>query len=137
MNIRLLSLSDFGPVYTMWKWAQLWVYEPGKEQHRFNMLLEHNPDICFCGEMSDGTIIATALGTFDGVHGMVYRVAVHPDYQRKGYARKLLSKVEQVLADKGASSVLIRVHERNTEAQFFYKQVWYEGDGTFLLKKEI
>ena len=55
--------------------------------------------------VSDGTVAGSIIGAFDGWRGNVYRLAVHPDYQRRGIARGLVSEVEEWLRGQGAKRV--------------------------------
>src|SRR5262249_32138386 len=47
---------------------------------------------------AEGRVIGSIIGTFDGWRGNIYRLAVHPEYRRRGVARALLAEVEKRLA---------------------------------------
>ena len=55
--------------------------------------------------VSGGTVAGSIIGAFDGWRGNLYRLAVHPDYQRRGIARRLLSEAETWLRAQGAKRV--------------------------------
>ena len=57
------------------------------------------------GAVSGGTVAGSIIGAFDGWRGNLYRLAVHPDYQRRGIARRLLSEAETWLRAQGAKRV--------------------------------
>ena len=46
---------------------------------------------------SSGRIVGSIIAAFDGWRGNLYRLAVNPDYQRRGIARRLVSEAEQWL----------------------------------------
>src|SRR5262249_52512567 len=43
----------------------------------------------------DERMVGSIIGTFDGWRGNIYRMAVHPDYRRRGIARALVAEVEK------------------------------------------
>jgi len=55
--------------------------------------------------VSGDTVAGSIIAAFDGWRGNVYRLAVHPDYQRRGIARRLLSEAEDWLRGQGAKRV--------------------------------
>ena len=55
--------------------------------------------------VSGGTVAGSIIGAFDGWRGNLYRLAVHPDYQRRGIARRLLSEADTWLRAQGAKRV--------------------------------
>ena len=52
-----------------------------------------------------GKIAGSIIAAFDGWRGNVYRLAVHPDFQRRGIARRLVSGAETWLRGQGAKRV--------------------------------
>ena len=51
------------------------------------------------------TVAGSIIAGFDGWRGNLYRLAVHPGYQRRGIARRLLAEAEQWLRDNGVQRV--------------------------------
>lgn len=54
---------------------------------------------------SGGRIIGSIIGAFDGWRGNIYRLAVHPEFQRRGIARRLLLEAEEWLRGQGVKRV--------------------------------
>ncbi len=54
---------------------------------------------------SGGKIAGSIIAGFDGWRGNLYRLAVHPDFQRRGIARRLVSEAEDWLRSQGAKRV--------------------------------
>ena len=69
---------------------------------------------------SGGRIIGSIIGTFDGWRGNIYRLAVHPEYRRKGIARRLVSEAETWLRDQGAKRVTALVEKDHPWATGFW-----------------
>ena len=55
--------------------------------------------------VSGSTVAGSIITGFDGWRGNLYRLAVHPDYQRRGIARRLVSEAEEWLRAQGAKRV--------------------------------
>ena len=66
------------------------------------------------------------LGGWDGRRGYIYRMAVHPNYQRQGIGRMLLQELEQRFRSKGAMRIALNRDLNNPRAQQFYLSLGYE-----------
>ena len=75
-----------------------------------------------------GQIIGSIIGTFDGWRGNIYRMAVHPDYRRRGIARALVAEVEKRLTQQGAKRITALVEKDCNWAKAFWQAVGYNLD---------
>jgi ribosomal protein S18 acetylase RimI-like enzyme len=76
----------------------------------------------------DGRLVGSIIGTFDGWRGNVYRLAVHPNYRRRGIARAMLAEVEKWLARQGAKRITALVEKSHPWATGFWQAVEYDLD---------
>ena len=76
----------------------------------------------------EGQIVGSIIGTFDGWRGNIYRLAVHPDYRRRGVARALVAEVETRLARQGAKRITALVEKDQPRAMSFWEAVGYRAD---------
>jgi len=65
---------------------------------------------------ADDKFVGTIIGGFDGWRGNVYRLAVHPDYRRRGIARRLVSEIGRRFADQGVKRVTALVEKDHPSA---------------------
>ena len=71
-------------------------------------------------------IVGSLIATFDGWRGNMYRIAVHPDYRRRGIGRALVTEGERRLAKLGAKRITALVEEKYPWATAFWLDVGYE-----------
>ena len=76
----------------------------------------------------EGRIVGSVIGGFDGWRGNIYRLAVHPGYQRQEIARRLVSDLEARLAEMGAKRITALVERDHPWATGFWDAVGYRLD---------
>ena len=74
----------------------------------------------------DQRIVGSLIATFDGWRGNMYRIAVHPDYRRRGIGRALVKEGERCLAKRGVKRITALVEEKYPWAAAFWSSVGYE-----------
>jgi ribosomal protein S18 acetylase RimI-like enzyme len=90
----------------------------------------------FVGE-ENGAVIATAMFGYDGHRGWVNYLAVSPNQQRKGYARKLMEHGETVLKSVGCPKINLQIRTTNTQVQAFYRSIGYTEDKVVSFGKRL
>ena len=89
---------------------------------------------------SDGEVVGTAMGGYDGHRGWVYAVAVRPDLRRQGIAKELMEAVERALVARGCIKLNLQVRASNTAVVGFYESLGYAAEervsmGKLLVRK--
>ncbi|PQB05397.1 GNAT family N-acetyltransferase [Aureitalea marina] len=69
-------------------------------------------------------------------HYYIHRLAVHPDHQGKGYARKLMDFAERKGREDGVASIRLDTFSKNPRNQHFYKQRGYLKVGHIFLPNQ-
>ena len=75
---------------------------------------------------ADQRIVGSLIAAFDGWRGNMYRIAVHPDYRRRGIGRALVEEGERCLTKQGAKRITALVEEKYPWATAFWSSVGYE-----------
>jgi ribosomal protein S18 acetylase RimI-like enzyme len=85
--------------------------------------------------LSEGRIVGSVIGGWDGWRGNIYRLAVAPAYRRRGIARRLMQEVNRALFEKGARRISALVEHEHPWAVDFWNSVGdigYERDPRFI-----
>jgi ribosomal protein S18 acetylase RimI-like enzyme len=96
----------------------------------------NSPDLFFAAR--DGQrIVGSCMAGYDGHRGWIYYLAVHPDYQKKGVARKMIRHAEDALEKYGCPKVNLMVRDSNTAAQAFYRKLGYRPDAVTVMGRRL
>lgn len=136
LNIRVFQDSDQPAVVQLWRQVfsdkQPWnVPEEVLRRKR-----EVQRDLIFVGE-SDRQIVATCLAGYDGIRGWLYRVAVAPDYRRRGWGRRIVQFALEALAAKGCPKVNLQVLGGNVDAVGFYRAIGFDEQDRHSLSTQL
>lgn len=98
-------------------------------ERSFRFELTDNPaSRCWVAEL-DGKIVGTIVVWLIVDEAHVATIATHPDFRRKGIAKRLLSHALQKLMEQGARSSFLEVRASNLAAQELYRKFGYEETG--------
>ena len=76
---------------------------------------------------ADGGLAGTVIGGWDGWRGNIYRLAVLPEYQRRGIASALMREVDAALAAMGARRITALVEGDHPWAVGFWNALEHSG----------
>jgi len=124
-------MKDYVEVVSVWKESGL-RKSPGDSRDEIRLKIKRDPELFLVAEDSDGKIIGTLLGGWDGRRGWIHHLGVIPSYQRSGVATKLVKEVEKRMKKKGVVKVNALVYESNDRSLKFFEKMGYELDRTLL-----
>ncbi len=130
--------ADYGSVYELWG-----SMEKGVRVGRSDTLSEiekkvmRDPDLFLVAE-SDGCIIGSVIGGFDGRRGLIYHLAVATSFREQGVGSRLMDEVEARLRAKGCLKCYLMVLLDNPDLEDYYKRRgWGHMDTVHLFGKEL
>jgi ribosomal protein S18 acetylase RimI-like enzyme len=82
--------------------------------------LQKDDDLLLVAEYNS-RLVGTVMGGWDGWRGNIYRLAVLPDYRRKGIGRALVQEIERRLSLRGARRISICVAKEEDSAVDFWE----------------
>ena len=91
MKIENCSLQFYEDVVDIWKKTGISITSSDTKD-QLNVMLDRNPDLCLIAKV-DEKVIGIVMGGFDGRRGYVHHLAIHPEYQKKGYGKMLIDEL--------------------------------------------
>ena len=135
MHFRPYRPADESTVVDLWKACGL--TRPWNDPHKdIARKMTAQPELFQVGEV-DGRLVATAMIGYDGHRGWVYYLAVHPEFQGRGYGRMLMARAEALLIERGCPKINLLVRETNDAVLAFYDRLGYGRDAAVSLGKRL
>jgi N-acetylglutamate synthase len=128
VSIREFQLSDYAAVLDLWTAAGLSFRPRGRDSYERVAAELNRGRVVFLVAESEGRLVGTVLGTHDGRKGWINRLAVAPEWRRRGIARLLLRKVESRLETLGLEITAALVEVSNEGSLRFFSAMGYERD---------
>jgi ribosomal protein S18 acetylase RimI-like enzyme len=98
--------------------------------------LDFQPELFFVA-LCDDRVIGSIMVGYEGHRGWLNYLAVLPDFQRNGYARRLVEKAIDELKKLSCLKVNLQVRRSNISAVEFYKHFGFEEDDVVSLGKRL
>jgi len=124
LTIRSYRPTDYDQVIAIWReaWGD---GRPGDAPAALAYHQVHGAGPFLVAEL-EGRVVGTVLGSWDGRWAWVTRLAVHPGCRRRGLAKLLMARIEQCLAELGASFTALLVGTENSAAMGLYRALGYQ-----------
>ena len=135
MLLRHFHPDDTEEVVALWQRCEL--LRPWNDPYLdIKRKMGVDPELFWVGEM-DGCIMATAMGGYEGHRGWVNYLAIDPDYQRRGFGRLIMEKLETELLARGCPKLNLQLRADNETAVGFYTAIGYQQDAVISLGKRL
>jgi len=125
VSIRRGHPEDIGRVLEIWKLADA-TPKPTDNPEGLGQLLAAPQAVLLLAE-ADDRVVGTVIGGWDGWRGNIYRLAVLPEYRRRGIASALMREVDAVLAGLGAKRITALVERDHPWAVGFWNALERAG----------
>jgi ribosomal protein S18 acetylase RimI-like enzyme len=135
MQIRAFQSEDEPAVIALWQQCGLtrpW-NDPKKDIRR---KLAVRADLFLVGVL-EGRVVASVMAGYEGHRGWLNYLAVAPEFQRRGYARLIVVRAEELLRAAGCPKINLQVRTTNSEAIEFYRRIGYAVDEVVSMGKRL
>lgn len=119
LTIRPCRPDEIPAVLDVWRLAEA-IPSITDTPEDLAQLLRHDLDALLVALLDD-RIVGTAIATWDGWRGGIWRLAVLPEARRRGVARALVKEAEGRLRAKGARRMSILVESTDPQALSFWE----------------
>ena len=134
---RVLTAEDYPAVRALWEAAGLHIRPVGRDApEAFAAQIISGCQIVIGLEAGD-RLVGAVLATTDSRRGWINRLAVHPDYRRRGLGLHLIAECERVLRDERGLHVLSAHIETWNEASLslFQRAGYHVHDDVIYVSK--
>jgi ribosomal protein S18 acetylase RimI-like enzyme len=135
LSIRAVRESDEADIIALWDRCGL--LRPWNDPHDdIAQKLTVQRELFLVGTMVE-EIVATVMAGYDGHRGWINYLAVDPMHRRQGFARLLVTEVEERLRDLGCAKINLQIRRDNHEAIAFYERVGFAEDAVVSMGKRL
>ncbi|MFQ6128015.1 MAG: GNAT family N-acetyltransferase [Thermoplasmata archaeon] len=126
MQIGELSIEDYDAIIRLWGESDL-SHRPRGRDSRSEMERQMRliPGL-FLGAFEGDELVGVVVGTDDTRKGWINRLAVRPDYRRKGIGTALLRELEKRLRARGNRIIGALIETPNEASKDFFEKMGYE-----------
>ena len=98
--------------------------------------IDYQPELFFVA-LLDGRVVGSVMAGYEGHRGWLNYLAVLPEYQRRGYGRKLVEKAVAELKKLGCLKVNLEVRKSNSSVIDFYLHLGFKDNEVVGLGKRL
>jgi ribosomal protein S18 acetylase RimI-like enzyme len=135
LAVREFQHGDGDELRELWTAAGFRLH--GDDDAGLARFASRNPGLFLVAAMPGGTIVASAMGAWDGRRGWIYHVATAVTHRRTGVASLLVQRIEEQLIELGAVRVNVLVREGNDRGRAFWTAAGYELSGSRQYGKDL
>ena len=125
VTLRRLTIDDHAAILALWQRAGLHSIRPEGRDSRLEFEKQFAGGQIAIGLEEDGKLIGVVIVTNDTRKGWINRLAIDPDYRRKGYGEQLVLASEDVLHDAGIHLIAAFIEEGNAASLTLFEKMGY------------
>ncbi|MBN1662833.1 MAG: GNAT family N-acetyltransferase [Deltaproteobacteria bacterium] len=122
MTVLPMTIDLYDEVFALWQQTDGIGLSSADSQDAIRSFLERNRGLSFMASMN-GKIVGAILAGHDGRRGYLYHLAVHPNYRRLGFGRKLVEHSLQALKKQGIQKCHLFAFQYNAAGIAFWKSI--------------
>ncbi len=126
LRIRRLQSSDYDGLIALFEACGLDPRTRGRDSRTSILRQLRVNDGTYLVALDGPRLVGAVLGTHDTRKGWINRLAVHPDYRRRGIAKRLVRACESALRAKGLEMFAALIEPGNDASEAVFRSLGYE-----------
>ncbi len=124
--IRPLGMEAYDDLMALWQRAGLHSLKPRGRDSRAAVAEQLASGVeTILGLEIDHRLVGAVVATHDSRKGWINRLAVDPDYRRRGYGMELIQAAERVLREQGIRVIAALVESDNPASLALFERTGY------------
>ncbi len=123
--IRRLRLGDYAAIIEVLRVCGLHPRTRGRDSRKNLARQLRSRQTCYLGAFDGGRLVGTVFGTHDTRKGWINRLAVLPEYQRRGIASRLVRECERGLRKYGLEMFAALIESENRPSRALFSRLGY------------
>jgi ribosomal protein S18 acetylase RimI-like enzyme len=125
-KVRELGLQDYEALLSLWQRAGLHSLKPQGRDSRAALARQLASGVLtILGLEVEGRLVAVVVVTHDSRKGWINRLAVDPDYRRRGYGTRLVEAAEALLGEREIPVIAALVMSDNAASLALFQEAGY------------
>lgn len=122
---RRLTIEDYDAVIALWQRSGLTSIRPAGRDSREAFAKQLAGGQIVIGLEEADRLIGVVVATHDTRKGWINRLAIDPDFRRRGYAQRLVEAAEAGLRELGLTLIAALIEDDNDASLALFKRLGY------------
>lgn len=138
VNIRHLTVEDYNAAIALWQRSGLPSIRPQGRDSKDEFAQQIDRGQIVIGLEDDSKLVGIVVATNDTRKGWINRLAIDPDYRRKGYGTQLIHAAEEALRSIGIKVIAALIEDWNDTSLALFKREGYavHSDIAYVSKRD-
>ena len=125
VTTREFRIEDYDSAVELWRRVEGVEVAEGDSKEEIARYILHNPGVSRVAE--EGTkIVGAVLCGHDGRRGLIYHLAIEPEYRRQAVGKRLVEECLNALCTAGIKRALLLVAKDNASGRAFWHRCGWE-----------
>ena len=132
MALRALGIDEYEKMIECWTKAKLPIKINGRDSRTSIEKQMQKKGVRFIGAFSGAKLVGLTIASYDGRRGWINRLAVLPEFRKRGVASALINEAEDFLKGQGARVIAALIDRSNAPSRGLFERNGYKNEEDIL-----